>query len=338
MTILSSELKAYQPQTVSDASANGGRISFNAITSGALQNVFPHVFRAERLAGSTKRRKIFFRCANDADETLYAPSIHLHAPTVGDDRVYFHVGTQRDTAASITGSERKYGAGVLKTTVTAGGSTLVVYVEDASLTGIFQAADTIRVTDKATPSASTGNEEELTINTISVSGTEVTITTTTALTNGYTGGTLAAPITYVSSVYVPGTDLKCTVDNWVETSGSGTYDETTYPVQGDNIGTAEQTWTLTFTDATNFSVVGDTVGSVGSGTTGSDFAPTNSAVSKPYFTLSASGWVGSWAAGNTIVFQTHPPAIPIWETRVVPAAASSMAGNGITSVLEGETV
>ena len=89
------------------------------------------------MAGSTKRRKIFLRNTNDADETLFAPSVRLHAPTVGDDWVYFHVGTQRDTQDDITGSERKYGAGVLKTTVTAGGSTLVVYVEDSSLTGMF---------------------------------------------------------------------------------------------------------------------------------------------------------------------------------------------------------
>lgn len=333
MTILATELKAFYPATISDASANGGRVSFSPITSAALQNVFPHVFRAERLAGSTKHRKIFFRVNNDADETLYAPSIRLHAPTVGGDRVYFRVGTQRNTQGDLTGSERKFGVGTLKTTVTAGGSTLVVTVEDASLTGIFQNGDKIRVTDKASPSSTSGNEEELTISGApTVSGVDVTITTTTPLANGYTAG-----LTYVSSVYYPSADLACTVDNWTETSAAGIYNETTYPVLGDNIGTAEQTWTLTFTDATNYTVVGDTLGSVGSGTIGTDFAPSNPAVSKPYFTLRSAGWAGTWAAGNTIVFQTHPPAIPIWETRVVPAGAASMAGNGITAVLEGET-
>ncbi|MDY0013887.1 MAG: hypothetical protein RBS40_13460 [Rhodocyclaceae bacterium] len=338
MTILDSELRAYYPATISDASANGGRISFNQITSAALQNVFPHVFRAERVAGSTKHRKLFFRNINDADETLFAPSVRLHAPTPGDDYVYFRVGSQRNTQGDLTGSERKYGAGVLKTTVTAGGSTLVVYVEHADLTGIFVNGDKIRITDKATPTSVTGSEEELTISGApSVSGTEVTITVAETLTNGYTGGTLAAPITYVQSLYYPSADLVATVDNWVETSSAGTYDETTYPAIPDHIGTAEQTWTLTFSDATNFTVVGDTIGSVGSGTIGSDFAPTNSAVSKPYFTLESAGWGGTWANGETIVFQTHPPAIPIWETRVVPAGAGSMAGNGITAVLEGET-
>lgn len=337
MTILASELKAFYPQTVSDAAGNGGRISFNSITSAALQNVFPHVFRAERLAGSTKHRKLFFRVVNDADETLYAPSVRLHAPTLGGDWVYFRVGTQRNTQADLTGSERKYGAGVLKTTVSAGGASLVVTVEDASLTGIFQIGDKIRVTDKATPGAATGNEEELTATAVSVSGTNVTITTANALANGYTGGTLAVPVTFVASVYSPVSDLIVSVDNWVETSSAGTYDDTTYPVEGDAIGAAEQTWILTFTDATNYTVTGDTIGSVGSGTTAADFAPTNAAVAKPYFTLRAAGFGGAWAGGDTIVFQTHPPAIAIWETRVVPAGAASMAGNGVTSVLEGET-
>lgn len=337
MTILAAELKAFYPATISDATGNGGRITANAITSAALQNVFPHVFAAERAAGSTKHRKLFLRAVNDADETLYAPSVRFHAPTPGADWCYFRVGTQRNTQGDLTGSERKYGAGVLKTTVTAGGSTLVVYVEDASLTGIFQNGDTIRITDKATPTSTTGNEEELVISGApSVSGTEVTITTTTTLTNGYTGGTLAAPVTYVASVYKPVADLGCSVDNWVET-GAGTYDETTYPVITDNIGTVEQTWTLTFSDTTNYTVVGDTIGSVGSGTVGADFAPTNPAVSKPYFTLESAGWGGTWATGNTIVWQTHPNAIPIWETRVVPAGAGSMAGNGVTLVFEGET-
>lgn len=335
MTILASELKAYYPTTVSDSSGNGGRISFNQVTSGALRNVFPHVFRAERLAGSIKHRKIFYRTTNDADETLYAPSIRLHAPTVADDWVYFRIGTQRNTQGDLTGSERKYGVGILKTAVTAGDSTLVVSVEDASLTNIFQNGDKIHITDKATPTSSIGNEEELTISGAPiVSGVDVTITTSTALANSYTEG-----LTYVGSVYYTNNDLTGSVDSWSEHgTGTGTYDEVTYPVLIDHIGTAEQTWTLTFTNATSFTVVGDTIGSVGSGTIGSDFAPNNPAVSKPYFTLQAAGWGGVWVAGDVIAFQTHPPAIPIWETRVVPANSASVAGNSVTVVFEGETV
>lgn len=332
MSILSSELRGYYPLTISDAASNGGRISFNRITSGALQNVFPHIFRAERLAGSTKHRKIFLRVDNDADLTLYGASVRFHGPTPGDDYVYFHVGTQRDTQTNITGSERKYGSSLLKTTVTAGATTLVLTVEHTSLTGIFQNGDSIRISDKLTPTSVSGNEEEVVIDGApGVSGDEVTVTLATALINGYDAGA------YVSSVYLPSVDVAGTVDNWVE-SGSGTYDESGYPVLPDNIGTMEQTWTLTFSDATNFSVVGDTLGSVGAGNTSTNYIPNNPSVSKPYFTLEAAGWGGTWTAGNTIVFQTHPPAVAVWETRVVPVSASSMAGNGVTVVFEGETV
>lgn len=295
MTIFASEMKAYLPAEVSDASTNGGRISFAAITSGALQNVFPHVFRAERTAGSTKHRKVFFRVVNDADETLYAPQIRLHAPTVGDDYVYFRAGTQRNKQGELTGSERKYGVGTLKTAVTGGSSTtLVVTVENAAMTGIFANGDTLHITDKTIPTASTGTEEQLTVSGApSVSGLDVTLTVSAAVTNSYLAGA------YVASVYVPGSDLVGGADNWVETSVSGTYDEATYPVLIDAIGSAEQTWTLTFSDATTYTVVGDTVGSVGTGSRSVDFAPTNSAVSKPYFTLESDGWGGTWAAGNT---------------------------------------
>jgi hypothetical protein len=333
MSIVTAELQFFRSATVTDTTANGGRLSATQITSGAIANVFPHAMAAERSAGSTKRRKLFLKCSNDADETLYAPWACLDGPTAADDYVYFHVGTQRDTAADITGSERKYGAGQLKTTVTAGGSTLVVTVENAALTGIFQNGDRIRVTNKATPTSGTGTEEEHVISGApSVSGVDVTLTLATTLANGYTAGVG----TKIASVYKPSADLTCTVDNWVET-GAGTYNEATYPVVCDNIGTVEQTWTLTFSDATNYTVVGDQIGSVGSGTVGADFAPSNGSWTKPYFTLRSAGFGGTWAAGNTIVFQTHPAAIAIWETRVIPAGSASLAGNAATLIFGGET-
>lgn len=331
MSILAAELKFYRSATVTDTTANGGRISATQITSGAVANVFAAAMSNERSAGSTKRRKIFCKVANDADEILYTPWFCLDGPTSAQDYVYFHVGTQRDTAADISGSERKYGVGSLKTTVTAGGSTITVTVEAAAIAAIFQDGDTIRITDKATPSSSTGNEEFHIINGApSVSGADVTITITGTLANGYTAGAK------VASVHYPSSDLACSVTNWAET-GAGTYNEGTYPVECDNIATIEQTWTLTFSSATAFTVSGDTVGSVGAGSVSADFAPTNSDFSKPYFTLRSAGFGGTWANGNTIVWQTHPAAVPIWETRVIPAGCGSLAGNSVTLLFGGES-
>jgi len=333
MTILDSELKFYKSQTVGDTSANGGRISANLITSGVVQNVFPHVLKAERDAGSTKYRKVFAKVANDADDTLLSTQIWMDKPTPANDWAVFWATTQRSTQADITGSERKYGCANLTTNATAASSTLIVTVEDTSLTGVYQSGDTIRVTDKLTPTSGTGNEEFLVISGAPVVvGAQVTITTTTALANGYTVASGAR----VMSVYNAG-DVECTTTNWVETSGAGTYDETTYPVINDNIGGIEQTWTITFSDATNFTVSGDTVGAVGSGSRSADFTPTNADFSKPYFTLESAGFGGTWAARNTIVFQTHPAAVPIFEKRVVPPACASLSGNSIVLVVAGES-
>lgn len=332
MTILDSELQCFKSAVVGDTSANGGRMSNVQVISGVVQNVWPHVLKAERDAGSSKFRKLFYKVANDADETLLAAQHWLDAPTAAGDYVTAWPGTQRDTQADITGSERKYGCANLQANAVLGASTLVVEVENAALTGMFVNGDTIRVTDKATPSSLTGNEELHTISGVPVvAGLQVTITIAGVLANNYT----TAAGGRVMSIYSFG-DIACAVDNWVET-GAGTYDEATYPVRCDNIGTREETWTLTFSDAGNFTVSGDTVGSLGAGTILADFAPLNPAFSKPYFTLDFEGFGGTWAAGNTIVFQTHPAARSMWEKRVVPAGSASLANNKVTSVTSGES-
>ena len=336
MTILDNELKFYRPAEVSDAATNGGRMIATEIVSGVLQNVFPHVFKAERTAGSTKYRKVFAKVANDSDETLYTPGYCVDGPTSGEDYCCFWPGTQRDTQADITGSERIYGAASLKTDVAAGASELTVTVEHADLTGMYVNGDQIRISDKVLPDSVTGNEEVQVISGVpSVSGLDVTITIAGTLTNAY----LAATPCKVASIYEPASDLTCTVDNWDDSdTTSGTYDETTYPIITDNIGTVEQTWTIEMQSAGTFKVTGDTLGIVATGEaiTG-DVAPSNADFTKPYFTIEAAGWGGTWATGETIVFQTHPAAVPLWEKRVVPADCASLANNKLIAIAMGES-
>jgi len=115
--------------------------------------------------------------------------------------------------------------------------------------------------------------------------------------------------------------------DWLETSASGIYDESTYPVELFNDGTEYDLFTLTFTSATAFSVTGANEGSIGSGVITSDFEPTNPNTSQPYFKLLAAGWGGTWQAGDTIVFKTYPAALPIWWKEVVPAGTSQEPDN-----------
>lgn len=319
MALVAADLKLMKSAEVSDASTNGGRMSTTAVTSGAVQNFFPNVFSSERTSGSTKYRKGFLKLGDTSNGTLFEAGVYIAAPTAANDYVVFFEGNFTNTQANITGSERIYGAGVLKTQAAAAGTTLVVNVENSGITGIFQAGDLIKV-----------NDELLTIDSVSVSGVEVTITTTTALAETHAIGDEVASICELG-------DIEGSVGEAVVTSSAGTFDDTSYPITlPNNLSAIYQTWTLTFTDATNFTVVGDSVGAVASGTISSNHSPNNSNFSYPYFTIDADAFGGTFVNGDTIVFVTTPPAKPIWEKRVVPAGSSAFSNNLVTLVWYGE--
>jgi hypothetical protein len=331
MSIQQSELVWRKPALVSDTTSNGGRMTHTAIASAVKNNIWPDVPQSERTAGSTKYRKVHIHVANDADLTLIAPKVFVETYTPGDDSVTIFPGTHTDTQATITGSERLYGCGQLNANVSASASEITVLTEGAAL-NFFRDNDTIRISNKTSIDDNVGIEEFHTIDGApSYTGNVATITLDGTLANGF-----SASNTRVASVYMPG-DIKGTVASWVETTVSGTYNEGTYPVLVDSIGGIEQNWTLTFSSATAFSVVGDTVGNVGSGNVSSDFTPSNPNFSKPYFKLSAAGWGGTWANGQTVTFTTHPAAIPIWYKRIVPAGASSLSGDKVVVAITGES-
>jgi len=336
MSIQSTELRYYKSAIVGDTDSNGDRMSALEIAEGVKNNVWPNVPQAERVAGSTKYRKIFVKVANDDDLTLIDPRLFVENPTPGDDRVLIFPGTQTDTQVDLTGSERLYGCGWLDADVTVGATVFDVNVE-AAADALFQDGDLVRISDKASVDAGSGNVEFVRLadpGGVTWNGDKATLTLAAgqSLSGGY-----SAANTRVASVIEPG-DIKATSDGWLESSGAGTYDETTYPVITDSISSIEQTWTLTFTDATNFTCVGDVLGSVGGGSIGGgDFAPNNADFSKPYFTLVDSGWGGIWASGDTVTFTTHPAASSIWWKRIVPAGATSLSANKVVVAITGES-
>jgi len=346
MAIVDAELTMRKSLVVSDVAANGGlmnNLSAGLVTSGVVNNVWPSVFKAERLAGSTKYRKTFLKVANDSDETLFNPQIWMDIITQGDDWQVFFPGTQTDIQSDIDGSEACYGCAALQANIAAGVSSFTVTVEDTSLVPggadeIFRDGDTIRITNKDNPSSVTGTEEDLVISgTPSVSGSDVTITITGTTANAYntddnTNGTR------VMSILEPA-DIACAYSSFVDTvAGTGAYDDATYPPIMDNIGTIDQTITITFTDATNFTAASNVSGvTLTGGAIGTNYAPSNPTFTKPYFTLETAGFSGTWANGDTIVFHTSPAAYAIWQKRVVPAAASSLTGNKAVVVFSGES-
>jgi hypothetical protein len=314
MPVIGTELKMYKSATVSDTTANGGRMGTTLVSSGVKNNIFPDVPESERTAGSTKYRKVFLKVEDSENLALQNPQIFMSQFTAATDRVIFFAGTQTNTQNEITGSERKYGAGQLAADRSSGQTSLTVNVEDAA-DAIFQNGDFIWISNGTI-------EQKLEVQTVSWNSNQATLT----LASGNTlGGTYLATNTYVASMYQP-SDVQTSFDTWGEV-GTGTYDETTYPPVLSNVGTVEDTWTLTFTSATNFSVSGANSGLVGTGTVSSSFAPNNPSMSAPYFTLNTLGWGGTWTSGNTVSFKTHPAAVPIWLRRTVPASAASLSLN-----------
>nr|CRH06125.1 Conserved protein of unknown function [Candidatus Magnetococcus massalia] len=343
MPIQSSELRFYKAETVNDATSNGGRISSNEIADGVKNNVWPDVPQGERLAGSTKFRKVFFKVANDEDIQLINPRIYVETPTPGDDRVVIFPGTQTDVQGDLVGDERQYGSGWLDANASIGDIAIDVNTESAA-DAIFQNGDLIRISDKDNVDDASGNVEFLRLaDTSGVvwNGDKATLNFATSYT---LQSSYDASNTRVASV-IEVDDVEAAWDNWTGSTVAGTYDgeapttapTSTMPIM-DFIGTIEQTWTITFSDANNFTCVGDTVGDVGSGSiSGGDFSPNNSDFARPYFTLPAVGWGGSWSSGETITFRTHPAAIPVWWKRIVPAGANSLSADKVVVAITGES-
>jgi len=306
MSIAAEELKLYR-----DIS---GRLSSTEVLDGYKNGLFSDITQDERTTGITVQLKVFFKVASLANDQGINAKTFIADITPSDGRAVLYTATQRD--ATPTG--RKYGAGRLNADVIATATSIVVDAETGNGANlIFQVGDTLYIDN------GTANEFAV-ISTVSWSTDQATIGLSSGLSNAY----LAATPTTISSC-IESAVIECTTDNWVETSSAGTYDEATYPIENDNLGCIEQTWTLTFTSSTAFSVVGDTVGSLLAGSVSADYSPSNSDFSSPYFTLLSAGFGGTWAINDTIVFQTHPATQPFFAELIIDAATAAYSHDDI---------
>lgn len=333
MSIQREELVYRKAAVNSDGAANGGRMTATEVVTGISNNVLPHITKQERTNGITRYRKIFLHVANTENLTYIAPSVFVDKFSVGDDMVAIFEGSQTDTQASITGSERLYGSGSLDTSVSIGGSTIKVATEDAAL-DIFKNGDKIRITDMASVEAGTGNEQELTISSVpTYSGSVATFSVAETLDYNF-----AASTSRVMSLIKP-TDMSTAVESFVDTTaGSGVFNDVANPVVVPNQSGVQQNWTLTVdAGGTTMTVVGDIVGNLGNFSIGSDISPANPDWIAPYFTLPAAGFSGTWAAGDTITFTTVPNALPLWIKQIVPAGANDLSNNLFSIGTDGES-
>jgi len=310
MSILSAELKPYK-----DVS---GRLSANEIISGYANALFRDVTPPEQLAGITLTEKLLYKIANDNETRGVNARFFISDITPGGSRTVLYAGTQRNEVGDLTGSERKYGAGRLSADAIASATSIIVDVETGnSAESIFQVGDEIRIFDGT-------SKQFIILNSVSWAGDQATLGLATPLDAGY----LAATPTVIASC-IETAAIECLTDNWVETSTSGTYDEAGNPVVNDNLGGIEETWTLTFTSAVDFTVIGDTVGNIGGGNISANFTPVNPNFSKPYYSLLAAGFAGSWAINDTIVFQTHPAAQPLFADLIINPGTTAYSNDNI---------
>jgi hypothetical protein len=338
MPIQSSDFRFFKSSLTSDTTSaqNGGRESTVEIIDN-VKGLFPDVPQTERTAGSTKLRKTYARIMVFIE--LVDPKICYTAPSDGDDFCLLqYTGSHVDTQDQIPSGARHYGVGTLRDSAALGATTLVVTLEHplmGTTTTLrpFQAGDLVRISNQRR-AADSGSSEYRTVETVTYDGGEATITLTAP---GTTYAWDAATPIFISSVVQPGDILPRLSDVTVSSTG-GTCD--TGQISMSAVGVIRQTWTLTITNASTgaFRLDGDSLGgNVATGSTGADFTPDNAGVGAPYFTLPSTAWSGAWAAGDTLVITTTPGSVPLWEKRIIPAGAASIAVTGTNLAIIGES-
>ena len=107
------------------------------------------------------------------------------------------------------------------------------------------------------------------------------------------------------------------VDAPTSATAPATYNTTLAPIEVTNIGASTERWALWFTSTTQFRIIGEHVGQIGTGDINTDCAPVNPATGQPYFTVKALGWGNGWANGNVLRINTVGAIAPVWVVRTV---------------------
>lgn len=101
------------------------------------------------------------------------------------------------------------------------------------------------------------------------------------------------------------------------TSATGTYNTVLSPIEVTNYGASTERFALWFTSSTQFRILGEHVGQIGTGDINAVCAPINPATGHPYFTINPLGWGSGWATGNVLRLNTVGALAPVWVVRTV---------------------
>ncbi|MBH2008092.1 MAG: hypothetical protein I8H71_00425 [Xanthomonadaceae bacterium] len=96
-----------------------------------------------------------------------------------------------------------------------------------------------------------------------------------------------------------------------------TFNDTLAPVLVTNIGAITERWAIRMDSDITFTVIGEHVGVIATGTTGTACAPINPSTGFPYFTINYLGWGSGWSVGNILRINTVGAIYPFWALRTI---------------------
>jgi hypothetical protein len=322
-----SDLLLYRSEYIATDSprTNGGYLGPLICRTDVRNEVFDDATDNDRLYGSVVYRKVFWKILGPIQETM----VYMTCPSTGDDSVVMFPGTPGNLEYNLSGTERKYGSAALAGDVYSGQVSFYVNLESLD-EDVFLTGDTIYITD--------GVHEELQDD-IYVSklsqGLHISLPQDRCIINSY-----LAKNTHISSVFRSGTvSYGHSVPEL--NSVSGYLDS---EIVLDARGVVDERWTIRFLSPTSFVCSGARIGTVGYGELGALFSPVHdidggppiyAPLQVPYFTIAATGLRGSWQSGETLVFMTTSPTIPIWFKRTIRTGAlsgTSLFNHRITGV------
>lgn len=117
---------------------------------------------------------------------------------------------------------------------------------------------------------------------------------------------------------------------------SANYNDALYPISVTNKGAIQERWAIVFTDTTNFRIIGEVSGQIGTGNVNADCAPINPVTSKPYFQVKKEGWGAGWANGNVLRFNTIAAMYPIWCIRTVKQSEPTVLSDNFQIMYRGD--
>lgn len=170
------------------------------------------------------------------------------------------------------------------------------------------------------------------------------VTFTKPLTHNY-----SAENTIVGSALVIG-DMQARYSNmfsqgtwgnvWVEEPTgapiSARYNDALYPIATTNKGAIQERWALVFTDNTNFRIIGQYSGQIGTANINTDCEPINPVTGVPYFKIKKEGWGSGWVNNNVVFFDTHAAMFPVWVIRTVKQSEPTELTDQFQIMLRGD--